>query len=620
MRATRSLGLTLVLLAACGTVQAQVVSQAAPNPQVLTPGGAKDDLQFLMATAAERSSTATVVRSGPNKNLYVQYSGSEYLKWNLDAPAAASYRVFALIKADNGQSFQLQNAGNGASLVFTSTGGWNKIDLGEIPLPAGTSALTLSRIGSVSGTVQVKSLELIRQSDFAAYQARVTAARGDTTWLSQAKYGLFFQYGSWGYPNNVGPRKSVDQQAQDFHVPSFVQMVKNTGASYVVWSFSWWGYKPSMPVPTIDTVIGNGSYTSQRNLIGELAAALKAEGIRFVIYYHTGTEEAGWWNLQQIPSTFAERGTGDRSVFFDNWSAVVADIGNTLGTNLDGIIFDDGIIYYPAKFETLETFARTGNPNRLVSWNNWVMPRLTDFQDVEFGELSHGEVKAGGAPVGGNGVYTSGMHQGLLQHGMFQLESWSDWGIHNQNQKIPSALAASNATLINQVNSASSRGVPLSLNLAMYEDGTIADTVLGQLYALRNSVYGTSVSVPAWTSYNNDWTGISYSAGWTRAANRNAGDYGNDVQWASANGASATISFNGTGIAVYGPMSSADGTAKVTLDGVDVSTLSATFSGVYTPQQHLIRFSHLANGPHTLKITKTGGSYLQLDRVSIAGP
>lgn len=610
--------LALWLLAVPLSGHTQTVAHATPNPIVLVPGTAIDDLQILIASAAERSASATVPSFGPNKNPWVQYSGSEYLQWNVNAPAAANYRIFALITAGSGQRFELRNTSTGLAVTFSTTGGWNKLDIGQLLLPAGTSSLRLTRIGTLSGQVQVKSLELIRESSYPAYLGRVAAARANAAWLRQARYGLFFQYGAWGYPNNVGNRKSVDQQAQDFHIPTFVQMVKSTGASYVIWSFSWWGFKPDMPVPSIDAVIGNGTYTAQRNLIGQIATALKAEGIRFLLYYHTGTEEAGWWSRQNMPATFPTRGTGDRSTFFNNWSAVLTDIGNTLGTNLDGLFFDDGMIYYPAPFERLQTVARTGNSNRLIAWNSWVMPRFTDFQDVAFGEGEHGEVQSGSGPVGGNGIFLSGPHQGLLQHGMFILENWGDWGIHQQNQKIPNGTGASNSQLINWVRSAFPRGVPLSMDLSMYEDGTTSNAVLSQLYALRNNIYSTSVTAPTWTEFNNTWANISYNGTWTRYPNRNAGDYQNDVHASSTNGNSFTVSFTGTGIAVHGPMSTGDGTGRVTLDGVDVSTVSATHSGAYTPQQHLIRFSHLSNGPHTLTITKTGGTYLQLDRVSIA--
>lgn len=612
-------GITLLWLSTQLIAQT-VVPQAAPDPIVLTPGTSIDDLQVLLATAAQYPSTSTIATFPPNKNGYVICPGSgDYLQWDVNAPAAATYHAWVLINANYGQTFYLTNLTTGAATYFSANNnGWDKVDIGTIALPSGTSTLKLTRYGTISGSVQIKSVELLRDSDYSSYLQRMASDRADTSWLSKAGYGLFFQYGSWGFPDNVGIAKSVDQQAEDFYVPGFVQMVKNTGAKYVIWSFSWWGYKPDMPVPAIDTILGSSSYTAQRNLIGEIAAALKAQGIRFMLYYHTGTEESAWWTKQNFPTTFYTRGTGDRSTFFNNWSAVVTDIGNTLGTNLDGIFFDDGMIYYPAPFEQLEAVARTGNPSRIVSWNSWVMPRFTDFQDVYFGEGSHGEAVTGSASTGGNGIYISGPQQGLLQHGMFPIENWGDWGIHLQGQQIPSTNALSNSALINDVASASARGVPLSLDLSMYEDGTVSDAALGQLYALNNAVNGTNVVLPAWTAYNNDWANISYNGHWTLSGGRNAGDYQNDVEWTATNGDSYTIVFNGTGITLYGPMSTADGTASVELDGSKVATFSAVYGGAYTPQQHLIRLSNLANSPHTLTVTKTGGQYLQLDRVDIA--
>lgn len=610
-----------ILIAVSAKAIAQtIVPQAAPVPILLTPGAKTDDLQVLLATAAQHPSTSTTALFPPNKNGYVVCPGSgDYLQWDVSAPAAANYHAVALINASYGQRFYLTNLTTGASVYFSAiNNGWDKIDLGSIALPSGTSTLKLTRYGMISGSIQVKSVELLRESDYSAYLQRRASARADTSWLNQSGYGLFFQYGSWGYPDNVGIAKTVNQQAQDFYVPGFVQMVKNTGAKYVIWSFSWWGYTPDMPVSAIDTILGNRKYTAQRNLIGDIATALKAQGIRFMLYYHAGTEEAAWWAKQNFPGSFDTRGTGDRSTFFNNWSAVVTDIGNTLGTNLDGIFFDDGMIYYPAPFEKLEDIARTGNPNRIVSWNSWVMPRFTDFQDVYFGEGSHGEVGTGSAAVGGNGIYVSGPQQQLLQHGMFPVENLADWGIHHQGQKIHGTNALSNKALISDVTSAIARGVPLSLNMSMYEDGTVSDAALGQLYALNNSIHGTSLVLPTLTAYNNTWTSISYSGHWNLASNRNAGDYQNDVEWSSTNGDSYSITFNGTEITLYGPMSTADGTATVALDGTNVSTLSAIYSGSYTPQQHLIRFANLSSGTHTLKVIKTGGRYLQLDRVSIA--
>jgi hypothetical protein len=647
-RIFRTTFISMANIAAC-RAHAQV-AQSGSNPIVLRPGAPIDDVQVLMATAAARSADITVFAPDTRKNFYIQnfQSGTDYLKWTVAAPAAATYRVFALVNAAQGQQFKVlatgspsvskpataetpASIGTAATLswgagkgtvplvgpsfaTFAATGNWDKIAVGAITLPAGTSTITLTRTGTLANDAQVKSLELIRESDYRDYMRRVDDARGDTRWLASAKYGLFFQYGSWGFPNNVGLAKSLNQQAADFDVPAFVRMVKDTGASYVIWSFSWWNFKPDMRNHALDHVMGE-EYTSQRNLIAEVASSLRKEGIRFVLYYHTGDEDSGWWPKQSFPASFSTTGTGDRSTFLKNWASVVADIGETLGKNLDAFFFDDGLIYYPAPFEKMEKVARSGNPRRLISWNSWVLPRYTDFQDVYFGEGSTGTPMTGSAGVGRNGIFTSGPQQGLLQHGMFQLES-GDWGIHTQHQQVGNSIYTG-PQLVSLVQSASSRHVPLSLNYQMYEDGSFSNTTLSALYGLRNGIYHTDMALPPQTTYNDNWANIYYTGNWSAAKNRNAGDYGNDVHYTSANGASYTVTFNGTGVILSGPMSPQDGTADVSLDGDVKSTINTAYNGSYSLQQHLLEFSHLDRGPHTVTVTKTGGAYLQLDSVTI---
>ena len=109
-----------------------------------------------------------------------------------------------------------------------------------------------------------------------------------------------FQYGSWCYPP-TGPKKSMEAQANDFDVPAFVNMVKSTGASYVIWSLTWWAYDMFAPITSVDAIVGHSNLTTTRDLIGEIANALDAEGIAFFLYYHLGQDShvgynsTDWW-------------------------------------------------------------------------------------------------------------------------------------------------------------------------------------------------------------------------------------------------------------------------------------------------------------------------------------
>jgi hypothetical protein len=665
MSFTILVSILFLLMSTASTVNAQTVSyppavaarsQVGPTPIVLESAQSMDSKYVLMAASAARSAMAQW-NFGSLQNFGMTFPADPsgkvyYLRWQVQAPRDDTYRVSVLLNEATSNTLQFQNLTTGETpLTFNGAGTWDKLDVGTVRLPAGISILELRTVGPVNQTPLtensadgsrpnadysgVKSVELMRASEYPDYQKRVEEARGDTKWFSKLKYGLFYQYGAWGYPNNVSNQKSLDDQANDFDIPAFVEMVKQSGAQYVIWSFSWVSYHGDMPVQSINKITEDPNYTARRNLIKEISQALKCEHIPFFLYYHAGyaTLDA-WWAHQNFPATFAQDGYGDKSTFFKNWKTVVADIGNTLGNNLDGFFFDDGtLLYYPAPFEDMEKAARIGNSKRLISWNGWHLPRATDFQDVWFGEDDNGLAQNFGtivdAPVDRNGIFTSGPYTGLLHHSMLQLNG-PDWGIWRNvwNGTVGYALVPghylrqTDAQLIGFGRTAAQNRTPLSLNLEMYEDGTLVDGTAGQLITLRNAIFSDRVPQQKITPFNDSWSGIQYGSGWTYTSNTGAGDYQNDVHSTTVNGASCEVNFVGTGITLYGPMSINGATAKVVLDGDQVSHFtevpsSSTFPNSNYPKQHLINFSKLKMGKHTLMIIKTGGGVLKLDSIAV---
>jgi len=726
-----------------------VVPQAGPVPQVLDQTSTTDNVQVLMASAAAHTSDITTFDpTEGQKNFWIQgfTSASDYISWQVSAQAASSYQLTALVNSAAGQTFAVSVNGSPA-ITFTADGVFDKIVAGNINLSAGVNTITITRTGALSGDALFKSIELLQSSAISAYNARVAAARSDTTWLSQAPYGVMFSYGAWGFPDNVGPAKSLNQQAADFDVPTFVNKIGNSGASYVIWAISWWTYHMDTPLASPDAIVtaaGGGSspgLTSSRDLIGEVAAALHAKGIRFGLYYHTGDDDPAWWPYQNYPTGFSATGIGDRRTFIKNWKQVVTEIGNRYGTNLDAFFFDDGVIYYPSPFESMEAAAKTGNPARLISYNPYILPRFTDFQDVYFGEDHYGEPQTGSAPAGGAGIFVSGPYQGLLQHGMYMMDA-NDWGVNPGSRSISDRGQSWSQNLISAYQSAHPRQVPVSWDIMMFEDGTLDDMDLNNFNNLRQVVYpltyepiptgttmvddtnatitysgtgwatvtgrsgeydgtlhytsnigdsfsytfnGTGLDVIGPTTFNagafsvtvdgvaisnysavgspytsqqviysarhlapgshtvslsmvngtyfqldalrvipnpvtlNDTdASLTYTGSWGYSSNRGAGDYNNDVHYATANGASVSTTFTGTGVTVYGPMDPQQGTANILVDGNQVSTVQATYSGAYTPQQHYWGIQALAPGTHTLSFSKTGGDHREIDKIVIA--
>jgi len=462
------------------------VPQAGANPIVFDQTATTDNLIVLTAGAADHNSGMAAGDYGSVKYMWVSNfndNTNDYFKWNVSLATGADYHVWALLNSTTAVPLKLSVDGQTATLSFTTrTIGWDKLDAGVINIPAGTHIVQLVRNSAVSGSIDIKSLELIRESDRSAYETRATNFKRFPSWFSNAKYGLFLQYGPWGYPA-TGNKKSFQDFANGFDVNKFVTLVQATGASYVIWSLTWYSYQIIAPIRAVDSISGPG-YTSTRDVLGEIATALHNKGIRLFFYY------IHYMPGQSFPPNFHSTGTGDRTAFFSNWSAVVGEIGTRYETNLDGWFFDDACDFYPAPFEQLGAAARKGNPNRLISWNAWIAARYTDFQDVWMGEGSHGDEQLGNSPVGGNGVFTDGPQKGLIGQGMFILGS--DWGIHTANQTIP--LQVSLSQVQSWVTNASAHGRPLSLDMEMWEDETTSPATTSLLAGLKSAVVGVNHS------------------------------------------------------------------------------------------------------------------------------
>ncbi|MGL1900757.1 MAG: alpha-L-fucosidase [Fibrobacterales bacterium] len=600
----------LCVLMNVSILYAAVIPQSGPNPIVFDQTIQKDNLIALMAAGSEHNSELTVPEYGYPKHTFVSNfgaaTGADYLKWNISLDEAAEYRVYAVL-----------NSGGVVPLSLTSTLeslecntkdiGWDRLECGTIQLPTGESSLQLSKV-SGDGWIEIKSIELIRESDRPAYETRIQAFKADAQWFAESKYGIMFQYGAWGYPQS-GDRKSLNQGAADFDVPAFVQMVQSTGARYVIWSLTWWQYWMQAPVQSVDSIMGHSDFTAERDLVGDIMDALQAEGIRFMLYYHQGIQqEPTWAQHQGVPDEFTPRGTGDRTQFFDNWMTVISELGERYGEKLDGWWFDDGLIYYPAPFEQLGEAARAGNPNRIVAYNSWILTRVTDFQDAFFGEEYHGEDIAGN-PTNARGIFESGFQKGLHHHSMFMMEE--DWGIHDPNQPMNTQSKMQSAN--DWVSSALLRNVPLSFNILMWEDGTVSDASLSILKGLK-----AMFSDPVDGLYNNTSEDIALSGTWSHATARGAGDHGDDVHYTATNGDYAEISFVGTGIEILMPTADNQGLVEVSIDGELVSTVS-TVAVAYAPQQTVFTDTLLAYGPHVITIVKLDGEYMQLDGYIVHG-
>jgi hypothetical protein len=449
------------------------------------------DISYLLAEDAARNASPTYFDAdrfygGETKEckrywVHNWRNADDRFEWSVDVHSSGEYEVSLLIEGAARVNVEIA-CGSDRLLATLARDGWDKVTVPQtLFLPTGHNTITVRSPNPAGGQngMALKSVELVPAVIRDTIDQRVKAFRSDTTWLGRAHYGLMCQCGEWSYPLH-GDKKLWPRQIDDFDVDAFADMAQSVGAGYAIWSATWTTYFFPAPIQAIDAILPGR--TSERDLIGDLADTLAKRGIKLIVYYHTGHDLhlerglQGWWANNWVSHH-------DKTRFFDNWCAIITQVGERYGSRLAGWWFDDGVVYYPAPFERLGQAAKAGNPARVIAYNPWISARVTDFQDYQAGEGWTGDASM---PVGGTGIYTDGPHCGLHAHGCFELDG-PGWGIHTRDTPLsPPQFTAEQGVKIASL--AAERNQALSWNVMMYEDGFVSLQSLETLRAVRQAI------------------------------------------------------------------------------------------------------------------------------------
>jgi Alpha-L-fucosidase len=399
--------------------------------------------------------------------------------WQVDVPAPGEFDVTALTKSKG--AVLLLQCGNQKIERPVSTA-WDRIDMGRLKFSKGKHEISLRATAPTAG-MEFYSLELIKPDFSDKLQKQARQMHSDTSWMRKAKYGLQFHWTSMSAPRR-GDRKPYAQACRDFPAREFAEMVNSTGAGYVIITTSHAQHYFPAPIQAIDRI--KPGRTAERDLVRDWIEALGAYDIMLMLYYHVGHDDwrqpDGWW-----------RATGydpkNPKPFLDNWTSITTEVGRRYGKGLAGWFFDDGCVYYPLNpdFRRLTEAAKTGHAGRLVCYNPWILPRMTDFQDYLCGEGYDFLKFWDDLPADGTGIYTSGPHKGLQAHTNFVLER--DWPHSRINTDIPPPRY-SKERFIPDMKAGIAHGVVPSVNLEIYQDVGIGEASQALMAALKQELKG----------------------------------------------------------------------------------------------------------------------------------
>jgi len=410
------------------------------------------------------------------------------ITWDIYAPKAGTYDVSASVEAW-GANYTLLCNDKTVKTIAEPYGGFKIVEFGKLDLVKGKNTLVIEMTNTLKKQ-RFSHLTIVEENYHTKVLARALESRVQEEWFKNAGYGLMFQWTNRATPP-MGKVKAWEQKVNDFKLDAFLEAVESSGAKYVVWSITWGEQYISAPIKSLDKILTGR--TTTRDLLGEMADALHQRGVKLIFYYHYGYDCMHSTDAEWMKAVGGYK--ADKTMLYDNWMNIIAEIGKRYGDKLNGWWFDGGARYLnchfdgspadkgiiTAPFEQMTKVARTGNPKRMVAYNSWIKPRITEFQDYYGGE---GSSSFNGRTLD-NGVFISGKQQGLQAHGCFIFEK--HWGRLEHDTPIPESKR-SVEWLEQIVTKARTNKTPISINLEMYEDGTISPHTLSLLKEFNKRV------------------------------------------------------------------------------------------------------------------------------------
>jgi hypothetical protein len=311
--------------------------------------------------------------------------------------------------------------------------------------------------------------------------------RANTDWLARCRFGIGLHWTAQTALRNGAPQP-FQRAVDSFNVTRLVEQMAYAGADYLLFTAAHALQMLPAPHPVIDKILPGR--TCERDLIAELADALAARDMPLLIYYNhscNSNQDAAWEqavgyhaphkgpfaeNLLEIISWMGDRYRDRiRAWWFDSpYSLDTRGPHNSVTTDMTGFQFP---------WERFTSAAKTGDPARLVTYNAGVNETFlyTTHQDYWAGELVDLEHPP-----------TARCHaaNGLQWFGWTCLEDRA-WVHHRLDTQIPEPLYPDDQ-IAAFVRTCNRHQAPMTFNVGIYQDGTLAEPSVEQLHRLDQAL------------------------------------------------------------------------------------------------------------------------------------
>ena len=448
---------------------------------MLTSIASADDAPSADRTIRLYAAAAQITGAGrlAKREDWLAIEGESTTTWMATIDREGEYRVTIVYSGDTpGAPFTLalgSTVVNGTLAVQTGVFEDPLMDFGRTiaiegaRLPRGSLRVQL-RIPNGKAQLRIRSIDIepVPTAEAAIQERKIVQERASTDWLARAAYGVMFHWTSESTPRH-GPALPYQRAVDAFDVAAFAEMVESTGARYVIFTAN--HAQPHCPAPIESWERIHPGSTTKRDLLGEIADALEARNIRLMLYIASHT----------VGKLRVATGTEYLRIHKE----ILQEIGQRYGARVAGYWFDgwyQTLEAYPEiNPRDLIPYVRAGNPGRLVAFNSWVYPVETPWQDYWAGEV--GDVVRPAT----SRYMTSGTAIGLQSH--FLLFADAPW-VHSLPDAEMEPLRFSDESLIDFVKKNAENEAAVTINLGIYQDGSIGEAARRQMAALRQAIRG----------------------------------------------------------------------------------------------------------------------------------
>lgn len=434
-----------------------------------------DAITYLYGTKASKSVGDVTRHNGDFLNI----SGAGTIEWTMNVATAGMYEINCTygLRSDTSVSDPVEII-VGKNIVTQKLlptfgafghGSYERISLKDkIKLQEGNQILTLRIPAAAERKVlNFRCLELIPVAAKQAIQSDIEDAkksRANTEWLNKAGYGVMFHWTSQSV-NKDGTQKPYEQAVKDFNLNAFVNMVTSTGAAYVIFTIG--HAKPFCPAPIKSWENYHPGHTTKRDLIAEMADALSAKGIKLLCYFPT--------------HVIAKYKKATEKEFTEMNKNIITEFGERYGKKIAGYWFDGWYQCYEEypgfSFNDFFKICKTGNPDRIIALNSWIYPPVTEWQEYWAGETaSPVELPVAGTVERGPG-------KGLRYQALLIMEPY--WVQEKAEMPDPRFTADK---LSEYIQNCKKNGGSVTINLGIYQDGTVGTKALEVMKEVRRSI------------------------------------------------------------------------------------------------------------------------------------